>query len=374
MNNSKIKTFLLVALGATTLALSCTSARELSQRSTRSTPLYQAVEDDAMPIGSLQSEPEADYTGMLNDNNEEELSTGDFGGLMLPSDLDQGTTEDIATADASLSDLPFKEEEKKSISTASHANKRMSSPVEEVSNNEIRTEGEPKKKTNSGTSEAKEHYTVIITTDSDGLDSEQLLSQLEDAIASLKRGEHRDVTVEEEEIPNQTREYREEIAEVTQMQDEIINPKEEVNLMEEDANEFDQSLEDLLEEEINKAPSPALTARKTISQSGGFTKLYLGDGQSVVVDEGLLIEWEHGVAAEQLGLESDVALPKWLLQGIEWLTHAPKAEPVRSQTIMPVYRYMKNNGVLSDVDLNKMTPVQVVQKLRVLVDELKAAQ
>ncbi|MCB0841210.1 MAG: hypothetical protein KDD99_31290, partial [Bacteroidetes bacterium] len=85
-------------------------------------------------------------------------------------------------------------------------------------------------------------------------------------------------------------------------------------------------------------------------------------------------EWENGVAAKKLGFESETDMPKWLLQGIEWLTHAPKEEPVRSQVIMPVYRYMKNNGILDDVDQTKMSPTQVVEKLRVFVDEVRASQ
>ncbi|MCB0844271.1 MAG: hypothetical protein KDE26_13540 [Bacteroidetes bacterium] len=388
MNNSIIKNYLLVAIGATTLALSCTSARELSQQKTHATPVYQAYEENDDSTDEVESEP--DYTSVLNnsqteDNQEEENVTANSG-LMLPSDLDQSDAGLIASSELEINDLNLEEETTYEEEPATIIEEEVmqedlsdipphSSTVEPVANH-AEVQRRDTRPTANHTNKNKEHYTVIITTDEDGMNSEMLLSQLEDAIASIKNGAHRDVTVEEggKIVENQPKAVQTPKQTPKTTPKPINNPKDEVTMIDDQANEFDESLEQLLEEEINKAPSPALTARKNTNIHGGITKMSIGDGKAVVIDEGLLIEWENGVAAKKLGFESETDMPKWLLQGIEWLTHAPKEEPVRSQVIMPVYRYMKNNGILDDVDQTKMSPTQVVEKLRVFVDEVRASQ
>ncbi|MCB0850664.1 MAG: hypothetical protein KDD63_00360, partial [Bacteroidetes bacterium] len=112
MNNSIIKNYLLVAIGATTLALSCTSARELSQQKTHATPVYQAYEENDDSTDEVESEP--DYTSVLNnsqteDNQEEENVTANSG-LMLPSDLDQSDAGLIASSELEINDLNLEEE------------------------------------------------------------------------------------------------------------------------------------------------------------------------------------------------------------------------------------------------------------------------
>ena len=103
-------------------------------------------------------------------------------------------------------------------------------------------------------------------------------------------------------------------------------------------------------------------------------RIALNPHQTVTVYEDILIEWEKGVAALQKGKKLSVDLPNWILQGIEWLTQTPPQEPTRSQIVMPIYRYMKAAGHLQDVNVDNMTPQQVVRKLRIWVDELKAGK
>ncbi|MDW3652182.1 MAG: hypothetical protein R8P61_34220 [Bacteroidia bacterium] len=104
-----------------------------------------------------------------------------------------------------------------------------------------------------------------------------------------------------------------------------------------------------------------------------YVEVYLSGTQSIKIDEERLRQWEKKIVDARMGIESPTRLPRWLLQGLEWVTNASKEEPMRSQTIMPLYRELEFRGHLDDVNLNQMTPVQVVRKIRILVDELKAS-
>lgn len=101
------------------------------------------------------------------------------------------------------------------------------------------------------------------------------------------------------------------------------------------------------------------------------TALSVMGAGSVVLDEEKLARWEQAIASRRRGTSSNTAIPAWILQGLEWLTNAPSEEPVRSQTIMPLYRHMEASGYFSDVNVNSMTPEQVVAKLRLFVNEMK---
>lgn len=138
----------------------------------------------------------------------------------------------------------------------------------------------------------------------------------------------------------------------------------------------------LMEDELEEAEE-AMTQTRAADQeevmedtqvNSRYVPVYLNANQSINIDEELLRSWEKKIVDARMGMESSVRLPRWLLQGLEWVTHAPKAEPKRSQTIMPLYKELQARGHLDDVNLNKMTPVQVVRKIRILVDELKASQ
>ncbi len=117
-------------------------------------------------------------------------------------------------------------------------------------------------------------------------------------------------------------------------------------------------------------------AQKTVMEdtnanTDGIVKVSISAGRSVLIDENVLIEWEQAIEAMERGEIPRIKLPAWILQGLEWLTHAPAQEPVRSQTIMPLYRHMKYAGHLSQVNMNSMTPAEVVATLRIFVDEMK---
>ncbi|MEM6800933.1 MAG: hypothetical protein AAF696_05985 [Bacteroidota bacterium] len=138
----------------------------------------------------------------------------------------------------------------------------------------------------------------------------------------------------------------------------------------------------LMEDELEEAKKSMTQTRaatqeevvEKIQENSRYVPVYISATQSIQIDEELLRTWEKKIVDARMGMESPVRLPRWLLQGLEWVTHAPKAEPKRSQTIMPLYKELQARGHLDDVNLNKMTPVQVVRKIRVLVDELKASQ
>lgn len=103
-----------------------------------------------------------------------------------------------------------------------------------------------------------------------------------------------------------------------------------------------------------------------------YISVTLPDRQIIEVDEAMLKRWEKKIVDARMGIESPQPLPRWLLQGLEWITHAPKTGDKRSDMIMPLYRQLEQRGHLDDINLKQMTPVQVVRKIRILVDELKA--
>ena len=416
MNNSKSKNYLLVAIAATTLALaSCTSARELSYQSSDSTPLYSVPESDDK-LFTNQPEPKPDFTGKLSTatdeaaNEDQGISTA---GLMLPSDMDDNTLStgseaepEPLIADASndlgvllednepVKKLPKENTEPEIIfeNTPAPAPEvlRTTTPLMTPSNTPERSEPKTNSNSNSNSNSKvnttvsrsvaenipvkpetnnpdNEHFTVIITTDGVGINSDNILSQLEDAIASIQRGEHRDVVITSEK--NQSVNKR------------ISKPAitEELDPIEDSSDEFDDELVKILEDEIKdnrELDRPNNTTKKTpppLPHREVLT-LALGGGRAAVIDEALLIDWETAVAEKSLGFEITTDLPAWLLQGIEWITHAPTEEPLRSQTIMPIYRHMEDAGMLDDVNQNSMTPTQVVEKLRLFVDEAKSTQ
>ncbi|MEL6252479.1 MAG: hypothetical protein AAFR87_10760 [Bacteroidota bacterium] len=139
----------------------------------------------------------------------------------------------------------------------------------------------------------------------------------------------------------------------------------------------------LMEDELEIAQEDLEASRSAESQveipqpapkkESRYVDVYLSGTHSIQIDEELLRQWEKKIVDGRMGIESPTRLPRWLLQGLEWVTHASKEEPKRSQTIMPLYRELEYRGHLDDVNLNKMTPVQVVRKIRILVDELKAS-
>lgn len=103
-------------------------------------------------------------------------------------------------------------------------------------------------------------------------------------------------------------------------------------------------------------------------------KISLPGNKVVMLDEYVLHHWEALITEGKVSVKQDAALPGWLLQGIERLSHAPKREPLRSEIIQPLYRYLKYNGHLDDVNERDMTPVEVVKKMRLLVEEAKAGR
>ena len=102
--------------------------------------------------------------------------------------------------------------------------------------------------------------------------------------------------------------------------------------------------------------------------------LNLPTGQVIQLDESLLIEWEQAIKASKRGESTFTELPAWLMQGLEWLTHAPTEEPGRSQTILPLYRSLEQAGYLQHVQLNNMSSRQIVAVLRFFLDDVKRNQ
>ena len=84
-----------------------------------------------------------------------------------------------------------------------------------------------------------------------------------------------------------------------------------------------------------------------------------------------MLEWEAAIAS---GMTAQADLPAWIFQGLEKITDIPKIEPVRTEALTPMYKYMINAGLLDDVNVNNMSPVQVVSKMRIFFDSMKANQ
>lgn len=100
----------------------------------------------------------------------------------------------------------------------------------------------------------------------------------------------------------------------------------------------------------------------------------VSDTRTVLIDEHVLVEWEDAIEMKNSGYTTNIQLPTWLLKGLEIVTHAPTHEPARSETIVPLYKHLKYGGHLRDINENKMTPTDVVRKIRILVDELKRGE
>lgn len=118
-------------------------------------------------------------------------------------------------------------------------------------------------------------------------------------------------------------------------------------------------------------PAETETARKVMPATSA-AEMVLANGREVAFDENRLVEWETAILARRQGLSPRTVLPTWLLQGLEWLTHAPTSEPDRSLTLMPLYRHMEAAGHLSAFNVNSMTDEQVITALRLLVEESKS--
>ncbi|MDX2247150.1 MAG: hypothetical protein SF052_10260 [Bacteroidia bacterium] len=193
-----------------------------------------------------------------------------------------------------------------------------------------------------------EMITVVISGDKALMYGEEGQARFQEALAAIQRGEHVAVTLEDPlDLP--VSDFPEEKVEEESLEEEFDNPND--------------MLLHLMEQRVADKPTP--------KPSYEVTALSIPGNQSVVIDENLLIQWENAIAARKKGVYSPTTLPAWVMQGLEWLTHAPKEEPVRSQTLMPLYRRMESSGLFADVKVNSLTPEQVVGKLRLFVDEMK---
>ncbi|MEZ4827960.1 MAG: hypothetical protein R3C61_17005 [Bacteroidia bacterium] len=190
-----------------------------------------------------------------------------------------------------------------------------------------------------------EMITVVISGEKALMYGEGGKARFEEALAAIQRGEHVAVTLEDPlDLP------------VTDFPEEKPAEKE---------KEFDNPNDMLLHlMEQRVAEKPATKPAYEV------TAVSLPNNQSVVLDENLLVKWENAIAARKQGVYSPTQVPAWIMQGLEWLTHAPKEEPARSQTIMPLYRHMEASGLFADVNVNNLKPEQVVSKLRLFVDEI----
>lgn len=123
-------------------------------------------------------------------------------------------------------------------------------------------------------------------------------------------------------------------------------------------------------------PPPAKTTETETARKArpavNSAEMVLTNGREVAFDENRLVEWETAIIARRQGLSPRTSLPTWLLQGLEWLTHAPTSEPGRSLTLMPLFRHMEAAGHLNAYQVNSMTDEQVVAALRLLVEESKS--
>ena len=117
--------------------------------------------------------------------------------------------------------------------------------------------------------------------------------------------------------------------------------------------------------------TPAKTPVNKPANNMQVVTLAVSPSQSVTLDEHMLLEWEKALEAKSKGRYTNTPVPAWLLQGLEWLTHAPSEGPVRSQMILPLYDHMKTAGYLDAVNENNMTPMEVVAVLRTFMEEMK---
>ncbi|MEL6671356.1 MAG: hypothetical protein AAFR61_04165 [Bacteroidota bacterium] len=99
----------------------------------------------------------------------------------------------------------------------------------------------------------------------------------------------------------------------------------------------------------------------------------IDEDRFVCIDEDVLCEWEDGLWKMEKNAPTDVILPTWLLQGLEWITHTSHQDPDRTELLTPLYWYMEHQGMLNGINTHRMNPSQIVHLIRCLVDDLKDA-
>ena len=114
------------------------------------------------------------------------------------------------------------------------------------------------------------------------------------------------------------------------------------------------------------APNPELKALET--EKLNYIKVEIAEGKVVRLKEDVLIEWENAIANN---MTKQADLPAWIFQGLERITDIPLIEPIRTEALTPMYKYMINAGLLDDVNVNSMNPIQVVSKMRMFFDTMK---
>lgn len=195
---------------------------------------------------------------------------------------------------------------------------------------------------------------------------EQYLANLNEPGASMyPQAEQVQRQQQMEKMLNDLMKQQNELLQLVQRQQEEIERLENAPQPPQDAGLQDAGLQDAgfaATQAVYERDAPATLAK---------VKVYLSPSRSIVMDEALLQQWETALARKRSGRSSDEVLPGWILQGLEWLTHAPSTEPQRSQTIMPLYRHMQVSGYFESIDAKDMRPEDVVRVIREFVEEMK---
>ena len=119
------------------------------------------------------------------------------------------------------------------------------------------------------------------------------------------------------------------------------------------------------------AETPAPTSQPVKTEGQNYIKVEIAAGKVVRLKEDVLEQWESAIAS---GNTAQADLPAWIFQGLERITDIPLIEPIRTDALTPMYKYMINAGLLDDVNVNSMKPTQVVRKMRIFFDTMKANQ
>lgn len=220
----------------------------------------------------------------------------------------------------------------------------------------------------------KEEEEILLANNSKGVPSETLSkTQLEKqpsshAHARLAQNETNEKL---EKVLTQLVEQHETIIHL--MQEQMTAQKEIVQAAPSTHAPIENDRQEYREDELYEEPAPAFAQKTVLEESVNSheVRVSISPELSIVLDEELLIEWENTVTVMERGGIPRTKLPAWILQGLEWLTHAPSHEPERSQILMPLYRHMQYAGHLSNVNMNSMSPADVVRILRVFVNEMK---
>jgi hypothetical protein len=133
-------------------------------------------------------------------------------------------------------------------------------------------------------------------------------------------------------------------------------------------------MDDMIEEALADYPAGEQPREPTIAFDDypkELVPVVISADHYVILDEFVLLQWEYCLRAGQY---QSADLPKWIIHGLEQLTHTDKEDPLRLDHLMPLYQHMEASGYLQNIDVKAMKPFEVVTVLRRFVNDMKQSQ